>query len=791
MGGGDVGAAFAATLRQIGTALAPEDLAALYPSPGADAAQRAVPTTLEECKFFDLFDADPAEVNMKMEIAREKATEKYGTQNVTRTLRGKRHHPLKKSRQFDFRLQPEEKARLETTGLVVSQRLQAKSFAEIYYRLYTDDMPVLITADSVLHAWHRSFDAFLVDLEERELAPALTKILETTLSKCHDAIPSACNSGPSSTKALLDVELFLSIGLGLLKGELPRDSASENRGQMRALWDAIKAEQTMLVELFSASRDVDFSQFKPRGHYTKSAGLGRYFRAMIWLGTIDLRIAGGEEPKENLHQLHCAVVLVHLLRESGNLEAVAGMDAAISRLIADDDMGADSLTPKQLLGVLPPESGSLLGSVGRTPKSFDEEQQKMLLELQERIVQRGLGAQLISGHPHVEALLSESDEPTVLPTSFALLGQRFVWSSFIFSRLVYDQVLHQGIKQTRRIPSAVDVAFALFGNDVAGGEIADRMRAPPEYAASTDDLSEFVPFRDGIPFASNLVALRQVIDQAFDDDGSKEATAADEGASVSTLWLRALRALSRASPNGANAFHSDTWRRRQMNTQIASFTQLRHDSVLYSKQSYTIGTRCEYADGMVDPYPIFWSRMRELAEQTARIAGESLPALLGSSSSLLPSKAEGFFSQFAATMQSLEAIAVSQAESAPLSETQVNFVKTVMEERFGSGGSRYCGWYPRLFYKHPKDSGKRDVLVVDVHTDVPSIEHGDPGGVLHLGVGDPLTGFFIVNNVMYAGPVFSSYEFVTPVDERWTDDEFQEKLPALSAPQWARQSYLG
>ncbi|RLN71909.1 hypothetical protein BBJ28_00025555 [Nothophytophthora sp. Chile5] len=113
-----------------------------------------------------------------------------------------------------------------------------------------------------------------------------------------------------------------------------------------------------------------------------------------------------------------------------------------------------------------------------------------------------------------------------------------------------------------------------------------------------------------------------------------------------------------------------------------------------------------------------------------------------------------------------------------------------MEERFGSGGSRYCGWYPGLFYESREDSGNRDVLVVDVHTDTPSVEHGDPGGVLHLGVGDPLMAFFVVNNAMYAGPVFSSYELVTPIDTRLTDEEFQAKLPTLRAPLWARQSYL-
>src|SRR4029078_2258240 len=53
---------------------------------------------------------------------------------------------------------------------------------------------------------------------------------------------------------------------------------------------AIAAEGHRFVELFGAQQDVDFSQFKPRGHYNKSRGLQQYFRAMIWLGRVELRL---------------------------------------------------------------------------------------------------------------------------------------------------------------------------------------------------------------------------------------------------------------------------------------------------------------------------------------------------------------------------------------------------------------------------------------------------------------------------------------------------------------------
>ncbi|ETI34158.1 hypothetical protein F443_19289 [Phytophthora nicotianae P1569] len=788
MGGGDVGAAFAATLERVGTQLTSEDLVKLYPVSCAQ--ETDAPVKLEDCKFFDLFAADPMKARGDTERLRNEAKQQHGASFVDQILTSTTHHPLKRMQTTDYRLKPDEKANLAANGVVAVERMPAESFADIYYRLYTDDMPVFVTADSILHAWHRSFDAFLVDTEIQILSPTLDKILESTLSKCCEAIIATSKDDSEARRVMVDVELFLRVGLSLLRGELV-DGVTENTIELERLLAFVYSEETKEADILSSKRIVDFSQFKPRGHYTNSEELMRYFRAMMWLGTIDFRVAGGEKPEEDLYQLHCAVMLVHFLRDSQALKIVEKVDALISSLVADGGMGADSLSPSQLLRLLPKET---------LFTDDDKETLSMLKSIQNRILEKRLGAQLINGHPRVENQPPTSTTPMSLPSSFALLGQRFVWSSFIFSRLVFDHVIHNDEKQKRRIPSAVDIAFTLFGNDSAAQVLADRMNANPQR------FPEFVPFRDGIQYSSNLVALRQVIDREFDDEGDISEDSPDEKTSISMLWQRALRALSRPSPNAAGTFHSNVWQKRQLNTQLASFTQLRHDTLLYAKQGYTFVCGCEYADGMVDPYPLFWQRMGKLAKQMEMMIERELsplvefsydqsrqPSQLDFGSHQTDSKyleARRFFRCFAETMQSIEEIAVLQAEHRPLSESQVNFLRTVMEERFGSGGSRYCGWYPGLFFESREDSGKSDVIVADVHTDSPSTIHGDKGGVLHLGVGNPLMAFFVVDKVMYAGPVFSSYEFVTPIDERLTDNEFKSKLPSMRMPDWAHQSYL-
>ncbi|KAL4154745.1 hypothetical protein PRNP1_006861 [Phytophthora ramorum] len=516
MSGWDVGKTFTAALARNGTALTSKDLVEQYPSLSISTADSRI--ELDKCKFVDLFDTDPVQAREAMTRKREEVEEHFGVQYLQQILRSNRHHPLKKNRRYDCRLEPDEKAKLAGNGIVVSDRMQSKSFGDVYYQLYSDDLPVFVTADSILHAWHRSFDAFLVEIETACLAPTLHEILDAALSECEEMATHTSKYQSSTNKSVADVRNYLVVGLSLLQGELLDESE-----RLRALWAAIHAERTVKIEMFSAPRTIDFSQFQPRGHHTKSEHLKKYFRAMMWLGMVDLRIAGGEIEESDLHQLVSAVILVHCLQESDTVDSVTKVDALISSLVADSGLGAASLSVNELACFVSAETTTLILEMPGAEAAGDEGPGNLLLDLQQQVVRKsrssGIASNLSSG---------------AATTSFALFGQRFVWSAFIFSRLVYDEAVHDGVKQTRRIPSAVDVAFTLFGNNEAAQVLRGRMEAQvPVDKNATSDAPEFVPHRDGIPFGSNLVALRQMIDDEFDNHDERDK---DSGtASISTL----------------------------------------------------------------------------------------------------------------------------------------------------------------------------------------------------------------------------------------------------------------
>src|SRR5262249_45899857 len=77
----------------------------------------------------------------------------------------------------DFKLNAAERAAFKRNGFVVSERLGARSFAQIFYRAYNRHLPVFVSADALLHAWHRSYDAMLEELEVSFLAPELDALL--------------------------------------------------------------------------------------------------------------------------------------------------------------------------------------------------------------------------------------------------------------------------------------------------------------------------------------------------------------------------------------------------------------------------------------------------------------------------------------------------------------------------------------------------------------------------------------------------------------------------------------
>lgn len=234
--------------------------------------------------------------------------------------------------------------------MVVSERLGARSFAEGYYRLYSDDLPVFITADSILHAWHRSFDSILKEIESCYLVPTLKRILISMQFVFQNI---------GDKKILLDADYFIGVALAFL----PQYNGGtycimkENEQRYSATLTAITNQKTMEIKLFGKSRTVDFSQFKPRGHYESNDVLRQYFQAMMWLGRIDFSLNGEESSTE---QVQCAVILMLLVWKSEEGMNLWNKFEGTIRVFVGP---VDSMTVAELNGVIEGmvQKGELIG----------------------------------------------------------------------------------------------------------------------------------------------------------------------------------------------------------------------------------------------------------------------------------------------------------------------------------------------------------------------------------------------------------------------------------------------
>ena len=94
------------------------------------------------------------------------------------------------------------------------------------------------------------------------------------------------------------------------------------------------------------------------------------------------------------------------------------------------------------------------------------------------------------------------------------------------------------------------------------------------------------------------------------------------GASLFNVWLDALRLLDNdmtQQKHFPQIMRTQTWQMKQLQTQLASWAELRHDTILYAKQSYTAFAVCEYPTGYVEPYPHLYAKVKDFAKETVRL----------------------------------------------------------------------------------------------------------------------------------------------------------------------------
>lgn len=457
---------------------------------------------------------------------------------------------LSKIQDSPLRLSDSDREVLKRNGFAIVGQRQFPSYTYGYVTIYAADLPVFISADSILDAVHRGYDDMLSDLEEH----VLWNDLEALLSGLRANLGKA-----ERTAGAADLAVYLEVADALLQ----RRISSEVSPPAAKLLDSLADGGTTTIELFGEQLRVDASQLKPRGHYDGSPRLQSYFRSAMWLGRTLLTLVSMHHGQAYLHRPALAAMLtLHGLLDPGLLRRAPEIEETLRLFVGE----SDSMTVLQIPALL---------------KALHVDNAQGALQLDDASLISGLMASGLGREQIVSRLVTASDGPT-FDLSFGLFGQRYSVDSHVLSAVSYERT-----QAKRMMPDPLDVAFAALGNDHALRLLEPSMKAKP-YAAELGQIRDLIEAHEASFWRASL----------YND------------------WLGALRALSPKArhANMPRVATTEAWGRRILGTQLASWSQLRHNTILYAKQSCTSEPLCEFTDAAVDPYPDLYDAIARYAE---------------------------------------------------------------------------------------------------------------------------------------------------------------------------------
>lgn len=626
-----------------------------------------------------------------------------------------------------------ERTLLERHGFVVSERWPSGSYAGGFEYLWMNDLPVFISTDAILHAVHRSYDELLVLAERRYLYNELDEAL-ALMRRDWPTLQQRYRQDPRMEVYLNDIDVYVTVGLKLLWPDWNIVSKGGNDEMVRRIVGLIHAEQPARIALFNETvRDYDFSQFRPRAHYVEideyaSPSLEDYFRTMMWMGRTEFRLTPPYPDVDVTREIIDACLLAELAVESGAFDRLKRIDHVIRTLVGpQDNLTIDGLTS--------------------LTESFGLESCDSLLDPE--VMERFL-SELAAGDYGTQFILSQimygdvtRPESVRPPQAFLPMGQRFLIDSFVAGQVVWPFVEYCGPLglDCRLLPDPLDVLYCL-GNDDALPFLEEQLKR--------------------YDYASNLSALRYIIDSQGSDVWQ---------GSLYNSWLQAIRTLSK-SGRGENVpvfMQTGAWQQEKMNTQLAAWAEIRHDNLLYGKQSYSgVPVTCDFPRTYVEPIPAFYEALEHFAEE-AGVAFSGLPGM--------PDQIRSFFVNMKRLMGLLREISEKELDGRAFTDEEKSFLQAVIYRHEVACEDAGAGWYRELFFGwytgYGEDGFGREAIIADVHTDP-----APPPRILHVATGYPELGIFVAAAcgyplTAYIGPVASYHEHVTYGFNRLTDQEWE------------------
>jgi len=243
-------------------------------------------------------------------------------------------------------------------GFVVIPQSSYEQIHEVLEYNEENDIPSFVSSDAVLHAYHVLYDLALREVEVYSFWDLLGNLTESLLDTTYTQYLNA-PEGRWKDAAMRNL-MYFTIALSLIDNEtvIPPAYPSEVAVEVANVLQLIDEHEGESEDWFMKYRE-DFSQFVPRGHYTRSQRLSDFFKVMMWYGRVSFRLLPVNPPFPNDVGMNntAQAILMSLALEEG----VTGISGSPSGLVVWDAIyeptaffvgAADDLIPEEYLGIL-------------------------------------------------------------------------------------------------------------------------------------------------------------------------------------------------------------------------------------------------------------------------------------------------------------------------------------------------------------------------------------------------------------------------------------------------------
>jgi hypothetical protein len=638
-----------------------------------------------------------------------------------------------------FLLSNEQIAALQQNGFVVSPGTELEFFT-VYEKARYANLPIFVTSDAMLHSYHLLFDKILRTAETEQFIPLLKSLNAAMLAKS-DEIYQQLTGTDWETDAIRLVAFF-GVGSQLLDGSVPVPAYAQELVNAE-LANVNAAAGMVMSPLFpSLVYGEDYTQYIPRGHYTRSEALSAYFKSMMWYGRMTF-ILKGLDPVAARGDTRAAVLLVYAIR-TATVNGTPAIDAwnGLYSPTAFFVGRSDDLTIFQYGDAV----DQVYGSNATLSALADESMLDSFIAAADE-----LPAPRILG-----MVIQFTDEEEEATKGLRFMGQRFVPDAYIFRQLIFRNV---GTLDDRRgLPMGLDLMAAM------GSERAYTI---------LDELGE----THYLNYTSQMDKVRVWLSSLSEQEWTE---------TLYNSWLYSFYPLLEPAEAGMPYFMQSTaWQDKQLNTALGSWAELKHDTILYAKQVYAeLGGGPPAPEpipprGYVEPVPAFYARLAALSRMTLDGLG---------SRGLLNDLDSASLQTLASMCDTLQRIAEKELRGEMPTEEEYDFIRYIggqLEDivMASADTDNQDPFAPKYMEEDPQAA-----VIADVATD-PGSDQGLI--VLEEGVGR-INPIYVVVPILQAdgsyfwqiarGGVFSYYEFAWPGSDRLTDESWRAMLDDGTAP---------